>query len=126
MNLGVIPALILFLVSFMAGCGGEQSGTFWQWPPNDPVPSESVELSWERPVTNEDGSALNDLAGYRVYFRTETSRNYIKVADVIGYTRCSLSDLPKGERIYFAVTAYDTSGNESSFSNEVSAILSEV
>jgi hypothetical protein len=38
-------------------------------------------------------------------------------------TTVSLGSLPVGQPVYIAVTAYDTSGNESSFSNEVSTII---
>jgi hypothetical protein len=40
-------------------------------------------------------------------------------------TNCTLNTLSEGATYYFAVTAYDTSGNESGFSNEVSKIVTQ-
>ncbi|MFY9270806.1 MAG: conjugal transfer protein TraN [Candidatus Manganitrophaceae bacterium] len=63
-----------------------------------------------------------DLAGYKMYYGS-ASRNYTASVDV-GLTETpqnpthTLRDLPDGITLYFAVTAYDTSGNESGFSNE--------
>ena len=69
------------------------------------------------PQTNADGTPLKDLAGFRVHYGRERGK-YTDVVDVGRSTTCSLQSLPCG-RFYFAVTAYDTSGNESKPSNEV-------
>ncbi len=82
-----------------------------------PAFAADVSLSWDAPTTNEDGTPLTDLAGYTVYYGIE-SANYtenIDVGNVLTYTVTNLSD----GTYYFAVTAYDTSGNESDYSNEV-------
>ncbi|MBI5588815.1 MAG: PKD domain-containing protein [Deltaproteobacteria bacterium] len=76
-------------------------------------------LSWTAPTTNADGTALTDLAGYKVYYGTSTG-NYtqtINVGNVMTYQVASLTD---GGTYYFSVTAYDTAGNESGYSTEVS------
>ena len=79
-------------------------------------------LTWNPPTTNEDGSPLTDLAGYTVYWGT-TSGDYTDQTDV-GNVEQFLSTLPNnGLTYYFAVTAYDTSGNESRFSEEVSRTM---
>jgi hypothetical protein len=79
-------------------------------------------LSWYAPTTNADGTPLTDLAGYYVYYGTQ-SQNYDHKTKVVGneikYTVTNLAD---GAPYYCAVTAYDTSGNESKPSNEVSII----
>jgi hypothetical protein len=80
-----------------------------------------VDLAWQAPTTNEDGSPLSDLAGYLVYYGTQ-SGTYSSTLDVGNMTShtISISDQEAlGNTYYFAVTALDTSGNESSFSNEV-------
>jgi hypothetical protein len=65
-----------------------------------------------------------DLAGYKVYYGT-SPENYSVAIDV-GQTNTpsapqySLNNLADGTTFYFAVTAYNTSSNESGFSNEVS------
>ncbi|MDO8335764.1 MAG: MopE-related protein, partial [Candidatus Saccharibacteria bacterium] len=77
-------------------------------------------LSWDPPTTNADGTTLTDLSGYIVHYGTE-SGNYISSIDVGNVNTYTISTLTAGVRYYFSATAYDTSGNESSYSNEVSA-----
>ncbi|MGH7772383.1 MAG: fibronectin type III domain-containing protein [Candidatus Binatia bacterium] len=60
-----------------------------------------------------------DLAGYKVYVGT-SSRVYGSPINVGNLTSYALTNLLVGSTYYFAVTAYDGSGNESGFSNEVS------
>lgn len=79
--------------------------------------SNSLMLTWAAPTTNVDGSPLNDLAGYRLYYGTQPG-NYSNVLNVGDFTSAQLSDLGSGTW-YLAVTAYDTYGNESDFSNEI-------
>ena len=82
-------------------------------------------LSWIPPTTNNDGTPLTDLAGYNVYYGT-SSRAYswsINVGNTTMYTVVNLTD---GITYYFAVTVYDESGNESSYSNEVSKAIPSV
>lgn len=80
-----------------------------------------VQLSWTAPTTNADGTTLRDLAGYKVYYG-QSSRQYGASIDVGNRTSYTLSGLVAGLRYYMTVTAYDTSGNESSFSNEVNIL----
>jgi len=63
-----------------------------------------------------------DLAGYRVYVG-ERSRRYNNVYDVGLQTRFALGDLPRGKTYFLTVIAYDLSGNESGFSEEVSVTV---
>jgi len=77
-------------------------------------------------VTEEEGQYLTwdanketDLAGYVLYWGSE-SREYTQSRDV-GLSRVVyLNTLDLWDVTYFAVTAYDTSGNESDYSKEVS------
>ncbi|KON30914.1 hypothetical protein AC480_00070 [miscellaneous Crenarchaeota group archaeon SMTZ1-55] len=62
-----------------------------------------------------------DLAGYRVYYG-KSSGNYHQNIDVGNVVLYHLSDLDPDTRYYVALTAYDTSNNESDFSEEVSAL----
>ncbi len=71
----------------------------------------TVTLSW-------DANTESDLAGYKVYYGT-SSRNYTETIDVGNTTTYQITGLSEGT-YYFAVTAYDTSGNESDYSEEVS------
>ena len=65
-----------------------------------------------------DASAEPTVAGYKVYYGT-ASRNYTSVADAAKNSTATISGLTQGQKYYFAVTAYASSGLESSYSNEV-------
>ena len=69
-------------------------------------------LTWQ-PTTS------TDLSGYKVYMGT-ASGVYNSPVTVGNVTSHTVSSLGVGSTYYFAVTSYDTSGNESGFSNEVS------
>ena len=76
-------------------------------------------LSWESPTTNTDGSALVDLDGFITYCGT-SSGSYSNVQDVGMVNSVFVNTLGLGNgKWYCAVTAYDTSSNESAQSNEV-------
>ncbi|MHC4687385.1 MAG: CFI-box-CTERM domain-containing protein [Planctomycetota bacterium] len=79
--------------------------------------ASSLTLAW-------DPNPEPDLAGYKVYYGTR-SGDYdvaIDVGDAIQYT---VWGLEPETRYYLALTAYDTSWNESDFSWEVSAITGD-
>jgi hypothetical protein len=82
--------------------------------------SNSVTLSWQAPTENSDGSALMDLKGYRVRYGSKSGSypDLIEVANP-GLTTYVVQNLPTG-MYYFAVTAFNSAGEESSFSGEVS------
>lgn len=73
-----------------------------------------LDLAW-------DANQEPDLAGYKVYYGT-SSREYINFIDVGKETTYRLDNLLEDVRYFVAVTAYDMSGNESDFSEEVSGI----
>jgi fibronectin type 3 domain-containing protein len=76
------------------------------------VLSADVDLTW-------DQNTESDLAGYRIYHGT-SSGNYDINIDIGNPTTYTVSGLIEGETYYLALTAYDTSNNESGYSNEVS------
>ena len=88
------------------------------FPPSRPrfstyyVDGNSVHLEWHS--NNEE-----DLGGYRVYQGT-ASENYDHITDVGKQTFHRQNDLEQGVTYFFAISAYDTVGNESSLSAEVS------
>jgi hypothetical protein len=86
-----------------------------------PSSDQSVTLAWDPPTTHGDGTPLVDLAGYKIYYGG-TSRVYTFYLDVGNVTNYRMEKLSPGT-YYFAATAYDTSGNESDYSNEVSKII---
>lgn len=77
----------------------------------------SASLSWTAPTSNTDGSELRNLAGFRVYHGTSPSQlnEMIQLpgATTNGYV---FNQLPRGTH-YFAVSAYNSDGNESALSN---------
>ncbi|VAX33570.1 hypothetical protein MNBD_NITROSPIRAE01-1408 [hydrothermal vent metagenome] len=81
---------------------------------NPHVFAGSAILSW-------DANSESDLSGYKVYFGT-SSGSYGTPTTVGNVTTYTVPDLNTGT-YYFAVTAFDTSGNESGFSTEVSKTL---
>jgi hypothetical protein len=66
----------------------------------------------------------NDLAGYKVYYGTQ-SEEYDFVIDVGDVTHYTVTGLEPETLYYLALTAYDTSWNESDFSAEVSAVTGD-
>lgn len=83
----------------------------------------SATLSWTAPTSNEDGTPLTDLAGYRIRYGTSLGSypNQVQIPNP-GITTCVIENLPAGT-YYFVATAYDSSGHESQFSGVVSKTI---
>jgi fibronectin type 3 domain-containing protein len=79
-------------------------------------------LAWDPPTVYNDGTPVTDLAGYKLY-TGNASRSYQQSVDVGNLTSYTLGALSDGATYYFAVTAYDTAGVESAYSNELSKIF---
>jgi hypothetical protein len=91
-----------------------------------PVPmssSSSVTLGWVAPTENSDGTPISNLAGYKIHYGT-TSQDYTQVVSVSNpsLSRYVLDSLPSGT-YYFAITAYNAKGIESTLSGEISTTL---
>jgi hypothetical protein len=87
---------------------------------NSPA-AKTVNLQWEAPTQNSDGTPLVDLKGYKIHYGTE-SQNYTGEISVDNPTVTTyLVDSLGAGKYYFAVTAYNKSGTESSPSDEVAA-----
>jgi hypothetical protein len=84
----------------------------------------SVKLSWSAPAQNADGTPLQDLAGYRIYYSQApwgwTSN--LNVQDP-ATTTIEIPDLATGTTWYFAMTSYNASGVESERTGYVSKML---
>jgi hypothetical protein len=80
-------------------------------------------LDWMPPTENSDGSVLTNLAGYTVYYGTSPSNltQTVKVTNP-GLTAYTVTDLSSGIW-YFAVTAYSSTGVESTRTGTVSATI---
>ena len=83
----------------------------------------AASLSWEPPTTNTDGSALTNLAGYRiVYGATATQLTQtIQLANA-GLSAYVVENLAPGT-YYFAVRAYNSKGAESVDSNVIAKVV---
>jgi hypothetical protein len=83
----------------------------------------SATLSWTAPTQKDDGSPLDDLAGYKVYWGTSQG-TYPNSADISnpGVTMYVVDDLAPGT-YYFVTTAYDSADNESEYSNVASKTI---
>jgi fibronectin type 3 domain-containing protein len=91
------------------------------FPPATPVAlaavvgTQSVELVWDRGIEP-------DLAGYRIY-RDAGSGQFEKIGESRDAPSFSDKTVEKGKRYRYAVTAYDTSGNESGLSEPAEAVI---
>ena len=74
--------------------------------------AEQVTLAW-------DANTEPDLAGYKIHYGN-ASGSYSAHIDVHNVTTYPVTGLEAGQTYYFAATAYDASGNESGYSNQVS------
>lgn len=108
----LLALAILTLSSCGNGGGSETVGS-----------NNFAKLSWDPPTTNADGTTLDDLVGYKIYYGT-SSGNYTEMIDITDPQKSdhTIENLASGT-YYFVATAYDTEGNESDFSEEVSKAI---
>lgn len=98
----------LAIVGLLAACSGDS---------DDEVNANGIAVaSWVAPTLNDDGSALTDLAGFRVHYGTTPASltRQLEVADPAATTG-TITGLASGTW-YFGVTAYSTLGVESAMS----------
>src|SRR5882724_4401641 len=97
-----------------------------------PIEGGVLNVSWTAPTTNTDGSALTELALYRVYYSTSASpcpgSSFVQVAastwipspnQTVSF---QLSGLTTGSTYSVSVTAVDTDGKESACSAVATAV----
>ena len=98
------------------------------FPPHS-IYAADVTLAWS-------SNSESDLAGYYIYYKTGSSGTpyngtgavegnspiQVPISDLdnLAYPEYTIHGLSDAETTYFVLTAYDTDGNESSYSNEVS------
>src|SRR5215469_13459156 len=93
-----LPATLLSGIPFLAAVSSQAA--------------QSVTLAW-------NPSSGPNLAGYRVHEGT-VSGTYTKTIDVGNSTTATILGLTAGVTYYFVVTAYNTTGVESTHSNQIS------
>jgi hypothetical protein len=80
-------------------------------------------LSWLPPTENTDGSALTDLAGYRIYYGISPD-NYSNTITLNnpGISSYLVENLVVSDW-YFVISSFNSSGIESTYSTEVSKTI---
>jgi hypothetical protein len=127
-----LAGTLLVGVSVLTGCNqgttAAAGGPTATAPPaasSAPPPSPSTgsaTLSWLAPTTNTDGTALTDLAGYRIYYGTSASALSDTVPLGLGVQTYVIGSLGPGTW-YFAVRAITSTGVESALSDTVSKTI---
>jgi hypothetical protein len=119
----------------LVGCGGSDGNT------TTPPPSSgggnnggttggstntvgSASLRWAAPTTNSDGTPLTDLAGYHIYYGTNADLLSNEIPVEATQTSLVINNLAVGTTYYFAITALNSTGSESSLSDTVSKTIS--
>ena len=83
----------------------------------------SVTLSWTPPVENTDGSPLENLAGYRIYYGTAQGLySHSILIDNPGIATYMVGNLVP-HTYYFAATSINAAGAESSLSNVATIVV---
>jgi len=82
-----------------------------------PPPQHSVALAW-------NASTSSSVVGYNVYRGTVAGGPYTQINSALDATTSETdSTVQGGQTYYFVVTAVDSAGAESSYSNEVQAVI---
>ena len=115
-KLSVLGACIA-VASLLSGCidpGRDPASTST---PSAGDGSRAATVSWEAPTTNNNGTPLTDLAGYRIYYGSspENLSHSVKISTV-GLQTYVIDDLEAGTW-YFAVRAVAANGTESTLSD---------
>jgi len=98
-----------------------------------PVAPILLSVSSEHRALNISWQPVNDpaIVGYKIYYDTDSGTPYNGVSNVYGdnspvfagdNSSCTISGLNNDQMYYLTVTAVDAYGNESIYSNELSAI----
>lgn len=88
-----------------------------------PTATGSLALAWTPPTQSTDGSALNDLASYRIRWGTQPGDHpNLREVDNPGVARFVIDGLAPGN-YFFIISAVDTSNNESEASNEATGTV---
>ena len=101
--------LIIFVLSlFLFSCGS--SGSNNDYGP-DIIEEENkiIGIKWEAPTTNKNGTPLEDLGGFKVYYGF-SSRDYFDVIDVGNVLTYTLLGVPDSGLVLFRGLAYNDTG----------------
>ena len=84
-----------------------------------PSHAAQASLTWSASNTRIDGTAMTNLAGYKIY-KGSSPGSFYQVVDAGNVTSYTWSSLADATTYYFALSAYDTNGVVSVLSNEMS------
>lgn len=105
-------SILLYILSFTTNCRAIEIK----------VGDNELTITWIKPTKNEDGTPLNDLAGYYIYRSEGVSETFERLNEEpvrgISYTDTTAIN---GITYSYAVTAVDYSGNESKRSPIISS-----
>ena len=87
------------------------------------VGTSSTTLSWTPPTQNSDGSPLTDLAGYKIYYGNESGNYRTSIHIDNPGIAIYVVEYLRPNTYFFVITAINSSGVESQFSNEVSNLV---
>jgi len=120
----ILVGVFVLAGTVLAGCNQDSTGL-------TTVPSGTgasagtgmATLSWQAPTTTTEGAALTDLAGYRIYYGTNSSdlTQSVQITSV-GIQTYAIDNLGAGTW-YFAVRAVTAAGVESALSDVVSKTI---
>ena len=97
----------------------------------------SVNLAWDAVTTNADGTAITDLAGYRLFqsgssmlsmttAQAMTNGAIIKTTLPGAGLTTTVANLTAGSQYFFRLAAYDSAGNQSGFNVNASGAGVEI
>ena len=119
--------LSLVLIFSLVACAGGDGGTgIHSGSISNPSGSNTaLSLTWVAPSERADntGLSLSEIAGYRIYYGTETGnyQNQIEVNDGSA-EQAQIVGVSSGA-YYLVMTTIDTDGRESSYSPEVAVTI---
>jgi len=114
MRTGLSELGAVLVLALVVGCTPDGPGAGI---PTHPTDTYSVTLEWDAPTVDAVGRPLDDLSGYRLYYREVGSPADSETMFEVGVaTRATVQGFSAGEYL-FAVTALDALGNESDLSD---------
>ena len=123
---GVLRTVIALSVAACTGGGSQDpvsSGRANAAPDIIAPDPRTATLNWTPALQNTDGTALTDLAGYKVYFGTSSDPlSTVVVVSNPSLTTYQVTNLSSGTW-YFAVAAYTSTGTEGVLSNVASKAI---
>ena len=110
-----LTLLLAVIVSVCVSCRESETA--------NQIGTSSTTLSWTPPMQNSDGSPLTDLAGYKIYYGNESGNYHASIEINNPGIAIYVVEYLTPNTYFFVITAINSSGVESQFSNEVSKLV---